>query len=217
MRVSNRASRQIIQDSVPRRVNAARTTRDKLNCTSGSCFTTSASRSSLIYCNANARARVPEIIKRRACERSPRCGYLTCSKSPADHPRGRLDPERGSRPKGSRMMSARSRYAEAAEFLRGKVSEARALLGPRDKLTLTFREMRCMNIVWDPEANAAAVRGILPELEDLCRVTRQVYGATHPGFLMCQNYLKCARGRLAGQPCMTKRGGTYTLIPAVRE
>ena len=77
--------------------------------------------------------------------------------------------------------------------------------------------MRCMNIVWDPEANAAAVRGILPELEDLCRVTRQVYGATHPGFLMCQNYLKCARGRLAGQPCMTKRGGTYNLIPAVRE
>ena len=71
--------------------------------------------------------------------------------------------------------------------------------------------------LWDPEANAAAVRGILPELEDLCRVTRQVYGATHPGFLACQNYLKCARGRLAGQPCMTKRGGTYTLIPAVRE
>ena len=117
----------------------------------------------------------------------------------------------------SAMMSANHRYAEAAEFLREKVSEARALLGPRDKLTLTFREMRCMNIVWDPEANAAAVRGILPELEDLCRVTRQVYGATHPGFLACQNYLKCARGRLAGQPCMTKRGGTYTLIPAVRE
>ena len=117
----------------------------------------------------------------------------------------------------SAMMSAKNRYAEAAEFLRGKVSEARALVGPRDKLTLTFREMRCMNIVWDPEANAAAVRGILPELEDLCRVTRQVYGATHPGFLACQNYLKCARGRLAGQPCMTKRGGTYTLIPAVRD
>ena len=71
--------------------------------------------------------------------------------------------------------------------------------------------------MWDPEANAAAMRGILPELEDLCRVMRQVFGATHPGFRMCQNYLSCAQGRLAGQPCMTKRGDAYTLVPAVRD
>ena len=114
-------------------------------------------------------------------------------------------------------MSAKHRYAEAADFLRGKIPEARALVGPRDWLTLSLREARCMSIAWDPEANAAAVRGIVGELEDLCRVMRQVYGATHPDFLMCQNYLKCARGRLAGKPYMTKRGGTYTVIPAVRE
>ena len=186
MRVCRSASRQINQDSVPRRVNAARTTRDKLNCTSGSGFTTSA----VSQADLNIATRTQLGDKRQALKEA-----LSLSA----------------------MMSAKNRYAEAEEFLRGKIPEARALLGPRDKLTLTFREMRCMNIVWDPEANAAAVRGILPELEDLCRVTRQVYGATHPGFLACQNYLKCARGRLAGQPCMTKRGGTYTLIPAVRE
>ena len=174
------------QETVPRRVNAARTTRDKLNCTSGSGFTTSA----VSQADLNIATRTQLGDKRQALKEA-----LSLSA----------------------MMSAKNRYAEAEEFLRGKIPEARALLGPRDKLTLHFREMRCMNIVWDPEANAAAVRGILPELEDLCRVTRQVYGATHPGFLMCQNYLKCARGRLAGQPCMTKRGGTYTLIPAVRE
>ena len=117
----------------------------------------------------------------------------------------------------SAMMSANHRYAEAAEFLREKVSEARALVGPRDKLTLHFREMRCMNIAWDPEASAAALRAIVAELEDLCRVMRQVYGATHPGFRMCQGYLECVRGRLAGRPYMTKRGDTYTLVPAVRE
>ena len=88
---------------------------------------------------------------------------------------------------------------------------------PRVVPRVTARLQSSMNIAWDPEASAAALRAIVAELEDLCRVMRQVYGATHPGFRMCQNYLTCARGRLAGQPCMTKRGDTYTLIPAVRE
>ena len=78
------------------------------------------------------------------------------------------------------MMSANHRYAEAAEFLREKVSEARALVGPRDKLTLHFREMRCMNIAWDPEASAAALRAIVAELEDRLRIVLQDHGFAMP-------------------------------------
>ena len=88
---------------------------------------------------------------------------------------------------------------------------------PRVVPRVTARLQSSMNIAWDPEASAAALRAIVAELEDLCRVMRQVYGATHPGFRMCQGYLECVRGRLAGRPYMTKRGDTYTLVPAVRE
>jgi len=85
------------------------------------------------------------------------------------------------------------RYAEAKALLLKKVRVARRALGEGHRLTLKMRSLHAQALYTDDGATLDDLRKAVTTLEDAERISRRVFGGSHPMTTAIEGDLQCAR------------------------
>ena len=96
-------------------------------------------------------------------------------------------------------------FEEAKTLLRDLIPKAESVLGNQHQNTLVVRELYAKALYKHCDANLAEVREAIATLKDVHRMTRQVFGSSHPNYRGVVHHLAEARERLSLQEAYEAR------------